>query len=339
MTRKHGILAGGAAAGLIVAGIVAAVAVQDRGPAPNSQQDYEREIPPTLLTWREVGQVDTGLESPRGLAVAHGRAYVGGDGLVRVLDLAAGKVVRDFSVSGRVGCVAVWDGTLYAGLPHAVKARRLHVDGAGASGVRPGWELVSDLAGGYLVTGISVGSGGVAVSAWHRETREGAVRWHEASGEPVGTAEGFMVPSAYFPLVWAPAGEGDGQWLRVGHTGMRLVEAYDGRRRMRFEWGESSPEAAGFAGCCNPVSLAAFSDGRIVTAEKALPTVKVFHADTGDRRGELASVVAGPDAFETQRNAAARGEMDRVGLDVAVEDGRIYVLDRATCEVRVFELR
>ena len=77
-----------------------------------------------------------------------------------------------------------------------------------------------------------------------------------------------------------------------------------------------------FLGCCNPSDFALLSDGRIVTAEKGVPRVKVFKDD-----GHFQSVVATPDSF---------GD-NRAGLHLAADaDGRVLVLEPGTNSIRIF---
>jgi hypothetical protein len=81
-------------------------------------------------------------------------------------------------------------------------------------------------------------------------------------------------------------------------------------------------EIDGFCGCCNPTDIAVLPDGRVVTAEKGIPRVKIL-----DRDGTLSCVVATPDDL----SAAASG------LDLAIDTGgRVLVLDRQARLLRVF---
>ena len=91
---------------------------------------------------------------------------------------------------------------------------------------------------------------------------------------------------------------------------------------MEKSWGEYGTEIDEFCGCCNPSHFAILEDGSFVTSEKGIPRVKVY-----DHQGQLVAVVAQPSQFRA----------GTVGLDLAVDAaGRIYVLDPAQKEVRVF---
>ncbi|MBS3734857.1 MAG: hypothetical protein KGY99_08005 [Phycisphaerae bacterium] len=310
------------------------------GPDPEPEGPAQRDIPADLLAWREVRRIDTGLARAGDLAVADGVAYVAGEGVVRALDMTGPAARRrDIAVGDEPVALAVAGDALYVALARRIERRRLP-DGV----LQDRWET---LPAGVVITDLDARTGAVAVAGWNAATREGMVLWYDASGREQGRRGGFTVPSGYFTVAWAPADGSEGAWLRVAHCGTRQVEAYDDARRLRFAWGESSVSVDDFCGCCNPVDLAVLHEGMpgdafgIVTSEKGLPTVKVYYADVGpdagERRGTVESVIAGPDAFVEQRNAARRGRTDRIGLEVAAGAGRVYVLDRATGVLRIYE--
>lgn len=102
------------------------------------------------------------------------------------------------------------------------------------------------------------------------------------------TFEGFAVFNAPMTLTVSPANG----LLYVANPGKHRIEAFtqDGYWEPSLGWGHASTDLLGFAGCCNPVALATLRDGRIVTAEKSIPRVKIFRKD---RR--LDCIVAGPE--------------------------------------------
>jgi hypothetical protein len=139
---------------------------------------------------------------------------------------------------------------------------------------------------------------------------------------------GFIVPSPFFDVKLAPDG-----LLRVTNPGRHRVELYTPEGDFEGAWGEASMGITGFCGCCNPISLALLPDGRCVTCEKGLPRVKVYRAD-----GRLESVVAGVESFTANARACGPSDCTRGGLDaVADAQGRVYVLDRVTGDVRVMQ--
>ena len=89
-----------------------------------------------------------------------------------------------------------------------------------------------------------------------------------------------------------------------------------------------------FCGCCNPVNLAVLADGRIVTAEKGIPRVKVHAAD-----GRFECVVAGPKQLAPTKTITeeTRTQFKLLAVDLAVDSGgRVLVLDPARRSVRIF---
>jgi hypothetical protein len=141
-------------------------------------------------------------------------------------------------------------------------------------------------------------------------------------------APGLAVPSPYLTVVRHPDGN-----LRVNNTGRHKVDAYTPSGGFAGAWGETSFAIHGFCGCCNPVSIAALPDGRIVTAEKGLPRVKVHSVD-----GRFESVVAGVEMFPENAKAGSRTEGLHSGLGLAADErGRVLILDYVTGRVRVMQ--
>jgi hypothetical protein len=144
---------------------------------------------------------------------------------------------------------------------------------------------------------------------------------------------GFIVPSPYLDVEIAPDG-----LLRVNNPGRHRVEVYTQEGDFELAWGTASMGITGFCGCCNPINLALLRDGRYVTCEKGLPRVKIY-----SERGEFESVVAGAELFPENARACASkglGDCTRGGLDaVADAQGRIFILDFVTSEVRVMKAK
>ncbi|NOS68561.1 MAG: hypothetical protein HOP33_01345, partial [Verrucomicrobia bacterium] len=142
---------------------------------------------------------------------------------------------------------------------------------------------------------------------------------------------GFIVPSPYLDVEIA----GDGL-LRVNNPGRHRVEIYTTEGEFELAWGNASMGITGFCGCCNPINLALLPDGRFITAEKGLPRVKIY-----SEKGEFESVVAGSESFPENAKACASkglGDCTQGGLDVVADaQGRIFILDFVTGEVRVMQ--
>jgi hypothetical protein len=92
-----------------------------------------------------------------------------------------------------------------------------------------------------------------------------------ADGDYVDAMTDFQVPSAYFDCGTDQEGS-----LYVGHPSRHRVEKYDRNLQLTRFWGSHGNGVEEFCGCCNPTNLAVFPDGRVVTAEKGIPRMKVY---------------------------------------------------------------
>jgi hypothetical protein len=100
------------------------------------------------------------------------------------------------------------------------------------------------------------------------------------------------------------------------------MEAYTRDGELQRFFGSAGSAIEQFLGCCNPSNFAILSDGRIVTAEKGVPRVKVYSP-----QGALESVVAAPSQFGDNNS----------GLDLATDSqGRVLVLEPGLQVIRVF---
>lgn len=139
---------------------------------------------------------------------------------------------------------------------------------------------------------------------------------------------GFIVPSPFLDVEIARDG-----LLRVNNPGRHRVEIYTPDGDFEGFWGTASMGITGFCGCCNPINLTQLPDGKIVTCEKGLPRVKIYSAT-----GEFESVVAGVEFFAENGKACGPSDCTAGGLDaVADSQGRIYILDFVTGDVRVMK--
>lgn len=147
---------------------------------------------------------------------------------------------------------------------------------------------------------------------------------------------GFVIPSPYFSLAW----NGDGL-LRVVNPGVHRIEFYTPDGDLEAFWGKAGLDEQGFCGCCNPANIGLFKDGRIVTAEKGIPRVKVYSA-----QGELLSWVVSPGYFANSAQWKETRDQERlpvldVGVFQAVQDGGsteewILILDPARKVLEAF---
>ncbi len=286
-----------------------------------------RVIPKELLQYAQTGRIAVDLKRPVALAVGpEDRVYVTGSGGIRVYDPVP---VMKIETSAVGTCIAVADdGRIYAGFTD-------HVEVYDALGKRLAtWASVP---GRPYLTSIALSGQDVYLAdsgnriVWHCDM-EGNVIGRIGGKDESRGVPGFVVPSPYFDVAIGHDG-----LLRVSDPGRHRIEAYTTAGDLEFFWGELGNAPAEFCGCCNPVNFCLLKDGRVVTAEKGLPTVKVFEPD-GDAhtRGRLQAVVAGPEQLADANGRNAANAEDQV-CDVAVDSrGRVLVLDPFTSSVRIF---
>jgi len=283
---------------------------------------------PKLVTHREAKRWHTPHADTRRIALSpDGQLFV-----------AAGKYVTSFSPDGERGLeialaeparaiAAVGDGLIYVGL-------RDHIEVFDARGQR---KTIWDSPGRKTwFTALAVTESDVFAA----DSGNRVILRYNHSGKLVSrigeknkerNIPGFIVPSPYLDVEIARDG-----LLRVNNPGRHRVEAYTTDGDFEFAWGVPAMGITGFCGCCNPINLAMLPDGRYVTCEKGLPRVKIYN-----ERGEFESVVAGPEIFPENARACASkglGDCTQGGLDaVADAQGRIFILDFVTGDVRVME--
>jgi len=288
-----------------------------------------------------AGVFDTRLADARSLAAGPNRRLVViGDQVIRLYDLAATSAatapapVREVATPDRPRCVAVAsDGTIYTGA-----GRRVNVYSADGA-PRGGWNLPDASADVVAIApggqDVFVGDGANAVVL--RMNRAGRVLGRIGETDERGRAPGLVLPSRRMDLaVEAP----DRLWIANSGRHRLQSHAFDGR--LHSWWGKGSAGAAGFVGCCNPVSFALLGGGGFVTCEKGVRRVKAY-----DAGGQFAGLVAAPGTFPAepplrdgrgpQRDASRWGSPTPGELDVTVDaDGRVIVLDPYTGRIRIF---
>lgn len=298
-----------------------------RNPFAYDVEKY-RKTDPALLGYARAHQFKSPRSEPRRLVVGpEDRLYLAAGSSVVIVE-RDGTLVREIAAVGAVRSVAVGpDGTLYVGHQDHVevydpKGKRLAV-----------WEALEGKA--YL-TGLAAGAEDVfAADAGNR------VVWrYDRAGKRVGKIgekdRDRNVPGLILPSPFLDVEIGRDGLLRVNNPGRHRVELYTFDGRLELFWGKPSMAIQGFCGCCNPVNLALFDDGRVVTFEKGLPRVKVYSA-----HGDLECVVAGPEAFADTASAEAISRADERaygGLDGAVDsEGRVVILDLLAAMIHVME--
>jgi len=261
--------------------------------------------------------IPSGLESVRGIAVdAEDRLYVLGKDGVRVLDMQ-GEVLRKWQVPGPATCIALdAEGSVYVGRRTGIEV----YDGEGK--LLRAWGEAG-VGRGRLRYVTSVAIRGVRVFVADAGNR--CIHVFDSTGDfideigkrdPEAGVVGLICPSPYLDFVLDEAGG-----LHVTNPGMGRVERYRPDGTPAGHFGELGISPDRFFGCCNPTAIARFGDGRIVTAEKIRPRVKVF-----DEKGTLLAFI-GTQHF----TKGARG------LDLALDSKeRILVSDPGDGMIRVF---
>lgn len=292
---------------------------------------YQR-ADPALIKFQEQGSFSTELNAVRGLAVGpDDRVYVAGENAVRVFD-RDGKRLSEMPIKGEPTCLAVGGaehahpGRLYVGAGNRVFL--FDPQGAASGTWTDGFNDDS------VLTSLAVSEDAVFVAdAGNRVVlrfdpegkRLGRI------GEPDETRglREFVIPSPHFDVAVTADG-----LLRVVNPGARRIETYTADGDLLGQWGKASADIDGFFGCCNPTDITVLPDGRLVTAEKGIPRVKIYSP-----QGELECVVADPQMLgqtvtATQLN---RDSGHTPTFDLAVDgQSRVLVLDPMTRQVRVF---
>jgi sugar lactone lactonase YvrE len=282
--------------------------------AAKGESQAGRTVDPALVWYRQVSRLRTGLRKPRGLALGpDGLVYVVGDSELRALDLQ-GVPQRVIPLTRPPTCVAVEPtGALVVGYQTGVALHR--PDGE----PEREWSLPGEHP--YVTCVTPAGQ-----DLWVADAGSRVVLRYDHGGRLLGRIgerddrrgiPGLLIPSPHLDVVVGPKG-----LLLVNNPGRLALETYAADGRLVSSWERPSMAIDGFCGCCNPTDIALLADGRVVTAEKGLPRVKVMNPD-----GTLSCVVAPPDGLSAGAS----------GTDLAVgPDGRVYVLDPQVQLVRIF---
>ena len=251
-------------------------------------------VPDELLTWEMIAEIDPGFEEATAVALdAHGALHVAGDSAVRKFD-ANGQVEWELPVGGEPTCLALdpTPGIICVGLKDRVECY---------NGSEQLPALVPEGGRTWITSVASTGTQVFVADAGNRR-----VLRYDSSGALLGEIGGkddargipaISVPSPHLDVELAPPTA-----MASSYFPSELVLANPGRRSVQYHsladgallrsWGDGGNAVEGFGGCCNPTDIALLPDGRVVTAEKGLPRVKVYSTD-----GELLSVVVPPEQF------------------------------------------
>jgi hypothetical protein len=320
LSRREALACGAGATGFVaLAGLVGGCSSTDKPTAPD---DELAATDAALVKYREARVVAAPVPDPAGIAVASdGSLWVAGNGTVARLIAATGPnrsdravLLSEARVGGAATCLTAIPGALFVGVGDHVEVIR-----AGRSEPEV-WDKPSEAA---VITCIAVGKEAVYVAdAGARNIARcdftGRVFSRLCEKDPARNYAGLIVPSPHLDV----AVDDDGA-VHVANPGSHRIEIYEADGSPRWSWGESSQDASGFCGCCNPTDFALMPHGGYVTAEKGIPRVKIYSRD-----GHFQCMVVGHEGLTS----------GVVGLDLAVfGDGRIAVLDPGARAVRVFE--
>lgn len=284
----------------------------------NYSNDVEslRAVDASLIRWREVSAIDTGMQQPTCFTVAPGgQVIIAGEGQLRILS-PRGEVLRATTLSAAATAVCADASRVYV----AMKERLIVLAMDGSS--QQEWPALSQ---GSHITSIALSHDAVYLAdAGRRVGRvlklglDGRERGQLAQADVDKDVSGIVAPSPHMDLAVTSDGN-----VWVANPGRHQLELYSPAGELLRYWGSAGTTIETFLGCCNPSDFALLSDGRIVTAEKGLARVKVYESD-----GHLQSVVAPPSAFGG----------NRAGVDLATDaGGRVLLLEPGTHSIRIFE--
>ncbi len=299
---------------VIVLAVCAPACRRDQAPPPAEKAKAQSPALKTELSYTLARKIDSGLEQVNGVATdSADRGYLCGTGGVRVFD-ADGKLLSSWATSGPATCIAVDDGSVYVGLA----ARIEKYDRAGKR--LASWGTEGKERGQLqVVSGIAV----LGASVYVADGGNRCVHRFDATGDFIddigkhGAGDvGMVCPSPYLDCALNKDGI-----LYVNNPGLCRVEKYDQNGKRVGVWGKPGDKPEEFSGCCNPTNVALLPDGRVITAEKLAPRVKVY-----DDSGRMLAFI-GPEFFSSMA----------AGLDVAADSkGNIYVVDPGVKKVLVF---
>jgi hypothetical protein len=271
-----------------------------------------------------TGAIDIAL-GPKGLYVTCARGYQVWtfDGLSAPAGAAPAKAQSVSTPTQPWGLAVDADGTVYLGMDRHIEVR----DGEGA--VAREW---AELGRNTRIQGIAADAQFVYAADGQEKcvyqfTKQGRLIRRIGDKNAAAGVPAFVVPGIHFDLLSTNAAEAT--LIVVSNPGRHSVEYFRPDGTLVSLWTHTGDDWDGFAGCCNPGSIAFLRQGAggvpvdlLFTAEKGIPRVKAYRLD-----GRLESVVEGPEDFLP----------DVDGVEIAVApDGRVLVLDPDRQELRVF---
>lgn len=257
-------------------------------------------------------EIDSGLEAPRGIAATAGIVVVVGDRKLVRLD-ASGKPLGVVDLGAEPTCVATTpEGIAYVGLENRVLV--VTPDGQKIPWAPP--------AGEPTITSISVDRDRIWVAdagnrLVHQYSVAGSLVKSFGRKDPKSGYPGLVVPSPHMDVVALPSGD-----VAVVNPGEHRVEYHSADGELKRSFGKASDKPEDFAGCCNPIDIAIFPDGRVATAEKGISRIKLYQPD-----GAYLGMIEKPDVFPA----------NPPGIDLAIDSkGRILAVEPSHSNIRVY---
>jgi len=128
----------------------------------------------------------------------------------------------------------------------------------------------------------------------------------------------FIIPSYAFDIINIQ------DTIYCVNSGRHRIESYTLEGKYIGSFGKSGGEAGSFAGCCNPVYIAATQYGDIITSEKGNPRISCYSRD-----GKFRTVLLDSKMLGGGTNA----------YSVKVQDDKIFVAGKNTLTEFVFDHR
>ena len=231
--------------------------------------------------------------------------YIAQSDKVSVYDLS-GKLQRDFVIKKDVRDMVVEDSRIYLLYPAEIEV--LTLEGEKVAG----WEARRNNSD-YCSMALS------SEYIFVTDAANKHICKYTKEGEYLAiilSPHGFIIPSYSFGIV------NIGDTIYCSNSGRHKIESYTLEGQYIASFGKSGTEAGSFAGCCNPVYLAATQHGDIITSEKGNPRISCY-SRTGEFRGILL-------------NSKKLGGGNQA-YRVKVQDDKIYVAGKKSLSVFVFD--
>lgn len=231
--------------------------------------------------------------------------YVALSGKISVFNLS-GKHQRDFAIKKNVRDIVIEESAIY--LLYATGIEVFTTEGEKIAG----WDACSDNSDycAFTVTDDYV---------FVTDAENKLITQFDKQGQLVRfikSPRGFVIPSYSFDII------NINDTIFCSNSGRHKIESYTLDGKYIASFGATGTQAGAFAGCCNPVYLAATPWGDILTSEKGNPRISCYGRDGKFRTILLNSKMLGGG---TQ---AYRAKM---------KDDKIYIAARKSLSVFVFD--